>query len=176
MARLAEEQEQQRARAREQARAKVLQNFERNLGFGGATRDASHRPVSVDASTPPAASPAAGTKRKASTAAIGDEDESGDGGMASLAALPERAQQLARQAEDEALAALEAEQRAARRSKLPSFWLPSLMPSEKEGEVDLRSLGNALEPRCRVSSEHGHPIRYVGAIDSGRPGGYNYSL
>ncbi|PWN22880.1 hypothetical protein BCV69DRAFT_280493 [Microstroma glucosiphilum] len=141
---LAQQQEEERERAREHARAKVLSDFERNVGFGAGLKDEIHA-VGEDGEA------SSSRKRKA-------DSDAAPSGRLSLASLPERAQRLTQQAEDEALEALEAEQKASRRRKLPSFWLPSLMPSEKEGDVDLNKVGSSLEPRCRVENEHGHSI------------------
>lgn len=144
--RLLEQQEEEKAKAREQARERVLKDFERIGGFGSSSAIAG---PSLTSSTSNQVVVSVGTKRKA-------EDQLT--GLPSLASLPARAQQVAQQAEDEALAAIEAEHRAKRRSKLPSFWLPSLTPSEKEGIVDLKSLTKSMAPRCRVEKDYGHPI------------------
>lgn len=100
----------------------------------------------------------AGTKRKQPDT---QSHKEGTQSPSDLSALPLRAKQVAEDAENAALAAIEEEQRLSRLSKLPAFWLPSLTPSEKQGQVDLKSLRTSMEPRCRVTSEHGHPIRCV---------------
>lgn len=124
----------------------MLSDFERNVGFGAGLKEKAHTAGEEGEAS-------SSKKRKA------DSDDAAPSSRLSLASLPERAQRLTQQAEDEALEALEAEQKASRRRKLPSFWLPSLMPSEKEGDVDLNKVGSSLEPRCRVENEHGHSIR-----------------
>lgn len=144
---LAVEQENERERARERARERVVRDFER--GYRG---DGSGKAGSSSSSIGEGVS--AGVKRKAS-----DEGDVVVSGASSLASLPEKARRVAQEAEDKAQAAIEEEQRLSRLKKLPAFWLPSLTPGEKEGKVDLKQLETALEPRCRVTSEHGHKIR-----------------
>lgn len=72
--------------------------------------------------------------------------------------LPIRAQAVARAAEEHALAEIEEGLRKQRKAKLPSFWLPSLTPSERQGQVDLHQMTEGMEVRCRVGSERGHPL------------------
>lgn len=60
-----------------------------------------------------------------------------------------------REAEEAGMRQIEAEQREARRTKLPSFWLPSLTPSQTEGPIkDLK-----LTTLCRAGSQIGHALR-----------------
>ncbi|CAO1618267.1 unnamed protein product [Sympodiomycopsis kandeliae] len=136
------EQEKEKTLARERAREKVLKDFERGYGFGGSDSAAG-------------SSASAGTKRKAPAEA---DSSAPDSASSSVASLPERARKVAEEAEERALAAIEEEHRLSTRKKLPAFWLPSLTPSEKEGQVDLKRLRTSLEPLCRVGNEHGHPI------------------
>lgn len=82
----------------------------------------------------------------------------------SLSDLPSRALELANQAEEAALKTIEAEQREARKAKLPAFWLPSLTPSQKEGNVSISDLKKSLTTRCKIS-EHGHPMTSKNLID-----------
>ncbi|CAO1627856.1 unnamed protein product [Parajaminaea phylloscopi] len=189
LAKLAAQQDEERAQARVRARQKVLQDFERGIGFGhvpsaavaSASRDHDTAAAAAqDASRGPGAvaQASAGAKRKASadrqspeTSSNGrgapvepsdrdrDHDGDGDGDRSStLASLPARAHAWASAAEERAMAELEEEQRASRKSKLPSFWLPSLTPSEREGDVDLRRVSEGMDVRCRVADEHGHAL------------------
>lgn len=141
---LAEQQEEEREQARQIARSKVLADFEKGVGFGHI---ASRSVVEGDGTH-------AGSKRK--------EPEGGvsvtSADASSLSSLPDRAQAVAQAAEEEALAELEESQRSSRKSKLPSFWLPSMTPNEREGEVDLASVGQGMEVRCRVANERGHAL------------------
>lgn len=159
LVKLAAQQEEEKAREREKARRKVLEDFERGVGFGHLV--VGDRGEGSSSST----AAAAGSKRKeaphsspSNEASTSSASTSASATTSTLTSIPARAQSLALAAEERALATLEESQRASRKSKLPSFWLPSLIPSEREGDVDLRKLTEDLGVRCRVGSERGHPL------------------
>lgn len=161
LAKLAAQQEEEREQAREKARRKVLEDFERGIGFGHLIDDRSKRGGEDNAVAGPS-SPAAGFKRKETTSSSPDPSSS----TSSLSSIPAKAQSLAAAAEQRALSELEEAQRSSRKSKLPSFWLPSLMPSEREGDVDLRAVSEEMGVRCRVGSERGHPLTIKGLVEA----------
>ncbi|KAH7104203.1 hypothetical protein BKA62DRAFT_693856 [Auriculariales sp. MPI-PUGE-AT-0066] len=69
-----------------------------------------------------------------------------------------------RDAEEEALRAIEREQAEARKAKLPDFWLPSLMPDAaptKEKEQKERSVCKASEPAHPLALKHLIPVTFT---------------
>lgn len=135
--------EQDRQRAKQEARARVLKDFERGLGLGtpgSGPVSAVKKDDKVELkSGQDAADLARGTKRKF---------EFDQGAV----------ERLAQEAEDAAMAEMEAEQAEARRSKLPSFWLPTLAPEAKIGPLkDVK-----LQTLCNVGETH--PLAMKGLL------------
>jgi nitric oxide synthase-interacting protein len=116
---LKREHEEEQARAKEAARERVLQEFEKGqLGLGKSSLSTSAGTKSEDGSPVPhhpylallTSVPGRGTKRKF------EFDSS-------------TLDRLTREAEEAALLQIEREQAEALRAKLPDFWLPSLTPT-----------------------------------------------
>ncbi|KAJ7594365.1 hypothetical protein C8J56DRAFT_854503 [Mycena floridula] len=127
---LKREAEEDRERAKEAARERVLLDFERNQGLGGAASG------SKSISTSGAGEPR-GTKRKFS--------------------LETAAEQIA-EAEETALREIEREQAEKLRAKLPDFWLPSLTPTYAGGKQIPESFKDIkLQTTCRGGNP-AHPI------------------
>ncbi|KAF8577662.1 hypothetical protein K439DRAFT_1418045 [Ramaria rubella] len=128
------EEEEERERVRESARQRVLRDFEKGqLGLGiGRNLDKDTKGAGgADASE------SRGTKRKF------DFDL-------------DKAEVMARDAEDAALRQIELEQVEARKSKLPDFWLPSLTPTANPNT--LPSLKDVkLTTLCRAGTP-AHPV------------------
>lgn len=106
----------EKEKARSEARARVLSDFEKGLTLGGA------RKTTVDVRVEDR-----GTKRKFEF----DED---------------MIEKLAKEAEEAAMRAIEQEQAEARRAKLPAFWLPTLTPEARVGplkDIKLQTLCTA---------------------------------
>lgn len=120
--------------ARADARARVLRDFERGMTISigeDARRSANGKAGAADDKDADGAD--RGTKRKF------ELDESA-------------VERLAREAEDQAMRVIEAEQAEARRAKLPAFWLPTLTPEAQIGPLkDVK-----LQTLCQVG-EHPHP-------------------
>ena len=119
-----EGEERERAEARARARERVLRDFQRGLGLGGpgVLPDAKSAKTEEDAQV--------GSKRKFEF----DHDQ---------------VERMALEAEDKALKTIEQEQAEARKTKLPAFWLPSMMPGAKLGkleDVKLQTMCNVGEP------------------------------
>lgn len=153
---LAAEQQQQREQARQRARQKVLEEFEKGVGFGHLTPALALEGDESADGDDGRATLRAGSKRKGPPLSKGIDVAAPL--HSTLSTLPARAQKLALAAELRALEEIEEEQRSSRRSKLPSFWVPSLTPSEREGDVDLRKMTEGMDVRCRVASEQGHAL------------------
>ncbi|KDN41974.1 hypothetical protein K437DRAFT_291305 [Tilletiaria anomala UBC 951] len=150
---LARQEEAERARARQEARDRVIRDFERSSIGLGTNSETSNR---TEGST--------GTsKRKAS-----DTSPSHGGDLSGIAA---RAEIAAKEAEERALEKLLDEQAAARKHrKLPSFWLPELTPSERQDAFALGIYGKGwaatkggsapldMKPVCKAAGERGHTL------------------
>lgn len=117
------EDERKRFEAREKARERVRANFERGMGLGGRVRIGSA----------PKGGEANGAKE--------------DGEGKDLEAEVER---LAREAEDAALAAIEAEESDGRKSKIAAFWLPDNTPEAPLGPLKAVK----LQTLCHVGQAH----------------------
>ncbi|KAK0556049.1 hypothetical protein OC844_005960 [Tilletia horrida] len=185
LAQLDAEEEAARERAREQARSRILRQFEaeqsgvrrREEGAGGSfsneriiegererrERAEARRKEDVAESSRREDELALTLKRKASNDAEGSSGREGASSstVSHLSSLPDVIDNKLRQAEATALAEIEAEQRDARRSKLPAFWLPSLTPSEVEG----RPKDIKLHTVCRAGDEKGHKLKMKNLID-----------
>lgn len=137
----------QRADALDQARERVLKNFERIQSGVGGSRGAG------SSSKPEAPPSVAGMKRKI--------DVSGD--TTSLDDLTSAAQ-------DEALVQLEAEAVEARKARLPNFWLPSLTPNAAPTKLSVAEI--KLESLCRVGKPV-HPLTLKSLVKArfGKVGG-----
>ncbi|KAE8209487.1 hypothetical protein CF327_g6533 [Tilletia walkeri] len=180
LAHLDTEEQAARERALEQARARILRQFEAEQtgvrkreeveGEGGSNAvsramegererrdrmEAKRREEVAEDSQRTEESSALSLKRKAT-----DDNGSSSSGPG-LSTLPDAIASKLRKVEDSALAEIEAEQRDARRSKLPAFWLPSLTPSEVEG----RPKDIKLHTLCRAGSEKGHKLKMKNLID-----------
>ncbi|KAL0951228.1 hypothetical protein HGRIS_007949 [Hohenbuehelia grisea] len=128
---LKKEAEAERQRAKEAARERVLEDFERgHLGLSGGTTAIGTSSSSTTENR--------GTKRKF------EFDSS-------------TVENLAQEAEEAALRQIEKEQAEALRHKLPDFWLPSLTPTYTSG-ANPRSLQDVkLQTTCRGGNPK-HPI------------------
>lgn len=136
------EDERKRAEARERARERVRENFERGMGLGGRVRIGSG-----SGSVPRSSGSGSGLGGKADGER--EREDKGEDGERDLEAEVER---LAREAEDAALAAIEAEETEGRKAKIAAFWLPTNTPEAPLGplkQVKLQTL-------CHVG--HAHPI------------------
>ncbi|KAF8520976.1 hypothetical protein JB92DRAFT_2893089 [Gautieria morchelliformis] len=127
---LHQEEEEEKERVKEAARQRVLHDFERGqLGLGiGHHLNKQAKDGGADANGP------RGTKRKF------DFDL-------------DKAEVMARQAEEDALRQIELEQAESRKSKLPDFWLPSLTPTAGAGPLKDLKLGTL----CRAATP-AHPL------------------
>ncbi|KAF9485672.1 hypothetical protein BDN70DRAFT_847580 [Pholiota conissans] len=123
---LKKEAEEERTRAREAARERVLQDFERGqLGLGGSSAlgsgvgsKAGDIKNSGKESTTPESDEKTGSKRKQPS----DSSSSFKFSSSTVSELQEKAEQAA-------LKKLEEEQAERMKAKLPDFWLPSLTPT-----------------------------------------------
>lgn len=159
LASLKKEAEEERGRARQAARERVLEEFERGqLGLSGgvssfsgkakATAESDERKWSCmnisGTQTKPLLTAKTGSKRKFEFSA-------------------DTVKALAAEAEEAAMKQIEKEQAAALKAKLPDFWLPSLTPtykanlSEPKTVDDLKVQSHTM---CRGGVES-HPIAYV---------------
>ncbi|KAH8997922.1 hypothetical protein EDB92DRAFT_2024754 [Lactarius akahatsu] len=127
--RIKKEAEQEKAKAKEAARERVLAEFEK--GQLGLAAVASVTTSGTDA-------PGRGTKRK-------------------FAFDSSAAEKLAEEAEEAALRQIEREQAAALRSKLPDFWLPSLTPTYSSNGLPSSLADVKVQTTCRGGNPP-HPI------------------
>ncbi|KAJ3554043.1 hypothetical protein NM688_g3310 [Phlebia brevispora] len=130
---LKREAEEERQRAREAARERVLLDFER--GQLGLSSSGSVATTSGAESKEPR-----GTKRKFSFDADTVED-------------------LAKEAEDKAMKQLEREQADSLRNKLPDFWLPSLTPTYTSNGPPKSLSDVKLQTTCRGGNPPHHLLR-----------------
>lgn len=157
-----EEEEAERQLARQQARERVLADFEKlqngagpssltststnpsTTRIGGSSTSAT---PSTSASTPSETNAASTT----TTSTIGGNER----GLKRKFALDDtEVSRLQEEQEEQAMKLIEQEQLEKRKAKLPNFWLPSLTPDAgptKLSEVKLQSLCHAGDPA--------HPIR-----------------
>ena len=153
---LKREAEEERQRAREAARERVLLEFERGqLGLAGAAavattsgsdaKERAYRRLYLRNDQLTFGS-ARGTKRKFSFDSGAVED-------------------LAREAEETALKQIEREQTEALKHKLPDFWLPSLTPTYTSSEAPKSLQDIKLQTTCRGGNPP-HHLSYVSAIFS----------
>ena len=155
---LARQEEAERQRALSEARERGLREFERqSTGVGRTSLQSTGEN---------------GLKRKADGPPEGADSREDSGVKKTLANFAERAQELAEEAEQKALAKIQAEQATARKKrKLPSFWLPTLTPSErqdafalgiynKNGSLEDMTLGTV----CKAATDWGHSLRCVVCI------------
>ena len=75
-----------------------------------------------------------------------------------ISSLPERIAAAAATASDAAEAELLEQQAAEKRARFPAYWLPSLTPTARSGELEdlKKEAAKMTKPRCLVGSEHGH--------------------
>ncbi|KAG6852883.1 hypothetical protein C0991_008396 [Blastosporella zonata] len=129
---LTQEAEEEKARAKEAARERVLRDFEKGqLGLSAAPS-------------------AAGTKSG------GDADEP-RGTKRKFAFDSSTVETLAREAEEAALRQIEREQADALRNKLPDFWLPSLTPTYSSSGPPTSLKDVKVQTTCRGGNPP-HPI------------------
>lgn len=129
---LKQEAEEEKARAKEAARARVLRDFEKGqLGLSALPSTAGTK-SGGDGDEP------RGTKRK-------------------FAFDSTTVETLAREAEEAALREIEREQAEALRHKLPDFWLPSLTPTYTSSGPPQTLLDVKLQTTCRGGNP-AHPI------------------
>lgn len=153
---LKKEAEEERERARDAARERVLLEFERGqLGLSGPSSaittsgaDSQERALrslslAIVYSDPGggALHPARGTKRKFSFSSS-------------------TAETLAQEAEEAALRTIEREQAEALKHKLPDFWLPSLTPTYASSGPPTSLADVKLQTTCRGGNP-AHPISYA---------------
>ncbi|PPR03374.1 hypothetical protein CVT24_012499 [Panaeolus cyanescens] len=141
---LKKEAEEERARARQAARERVLEEFERGqLGLsGGVSSIAAKAKAMAEADEPKT-----GSKRKFEFSA-------------------DTVKTLAAEAEEAAMRQIEKEQAAALKAKLPDFWLPSLTPTYKANLSEPKTLDDLKIPShtmCRGGVE-AHPLALKGLI------------
>ncbi|KAI0767548.1 hypothetical protein C8Q74DRAFT_1204412 [Fomes fomentarius] len=136
------EAEEERGRAREAARERVLREFEKGqLGLAATSRISTSS--ALDSSEP------RGTKRKF------DFDTSA-------------VEALTQEAEEAALRQIEREQAEALKSKLPDFWLPSLTPTYTStgpptslADVKLQTTCHGGNPAHPLSRKHFIPVKWT---------------
>ncbi|KAI0366517.1 hypothetical protein BV20DRAFT_1046107 [Pilatotrama ljubarskyi] len=140
------EAEEERQRAREAARERVLREFERGQLGLAATSTIS---TSSRADSSESAAAARGTKRKF------DFDASA-------------VETLTREAEEAALRQIEREQAEALKSKLPDFWLPSLTPTYTShgpptslSDVKLQTTCRGGNPPHPLTRKHLIPVKWT---------------
>jgi nitric oxide synthase-interacting protein len=115
------EDERKRFEAREKARERVRANFERGMGLGGRVRIGAPKSDGVN-----------GAEKD------GEKD------------LEAEVERLAREAEDAALAAIEAEESDGRKAKIAAFWLPDNTPEAPLGPLKAVK----LQTLCHVGQAH----------------------
>ncbi|GLB39693.1 putative zinc-finger of nitric oxide synthase-interacting protein [Lyophyllum shimeji] len=126
------EAEEEKARAKEAARERVLRDFEKGqLGLAGG-------PSASGAKSRSDADESRGTKRK-------------------FAFDASTVETLAQEAEEAALRQIEREQAEALRSKLPDFWLPSLTPTYTSSGPPQSLMDVKVQTTCR-GGQPTHPI------------------
>jgi len=169
---LKKEVEEERTRARQAARERVLRDFERgqlNLAgnsteSGSTTSNASNVEGCESGYFPSIIvktfNPARGTKRKTPPP---HDDSSLSPSSATFSFSAKAVEEINQNAEEAAMKQIEIEQAAALKHKLPDFWLPSLTPTHSASapqslaEIDVGV--KKLQTVCRGSAE-GHPITY----------------
>lgn len=125
----------ERNEARQKARMRVVEDFEKGMGLGAKGA------LDIKAL---ASGSGSGSSGKAN--GNGNGNGNGTGGEG-------RIEELTRKAEERALAKIQEEQIEARKSKLAAFWLPSLTPEAKLAPVkDMK-----LQTMCHVGGQQ-HPI------------------
>ncbi|CED82844.1 Uncharacterized conserved protein [Phaffia rhodozyma] len=138
--RRSKEEEEEKAKAREDARERVLRDFERTQSGLGAKVGGSSTTGTPSGNASKVEGEERGQKRKF-------ELDQAD------------IDRMATEAEDAALAKIEKEQLEARKAKLPAFWLPSLAPDA--GIEKIKAI--KMETMCQAS-EHPHPLSIKGLI------------
>ncbi|KAK0566223.1 hypothetical protein OC861_003368 [Tilletia horrida] len=184
LAQLDVEEEAAQERAKEQARSRILRQFEveqsgvrRNEGAAPTASSKSGRVIegerdriqSAEARRKEQREEEVKAREQEATLTLkrkapedgGDDAEGGSLVGSTLAHLPDLIALKLRQAEESALNDIKAEQRDARRSKLPAFWLPSLTPSEVEG----RPKDIKLHTLCRTGNARGHKLKMKNLVD-----------
>lgn len=146
------EEEAERQLARERARERVLEEFERTQsGMGSSSKAAASSVKDVRNAN-------ANVEITSSTSTIGVSAD--DRGKKRKFALDdEEIAKLASEHEEKAMQQLEKERAEKMKAKLPNFWLPSLTPEaapSKLSDVKLQSLCHAGTPA--------HPIRSARAL------------
>ncbi|KXN87901.1 Nitric oxide synthase-interacting protein [Leucoagaricus sp. SymC.cos] len=151
------EYEEEKARARETARERVLLEFEKSqLGLAA-------RPTEV------------GTKGGMST-------EEGRGTKRKFEFDTSVVEGLQREAEEAAMRKIEKEQAEVLKSKLPDFWLPSLTPTYTStgpptslGQVKIQTMCRGGNPAHALSLKSLSPVKFTFYDRSSRGGGYEMS-
>ncbi|PSS37967.1 hypothetical protein PHLCEN_2v194, partial [Hermanssonia centrifuga] len=147
---LKREAEEERQRAREAARERVLLDFEKGqLGLSGS--------ISVATTSGSDSKEARGTKRK-------------------FAFDSDTVENLAREAEEAALRQIEREQAEALKHKLPDFWLPSLTPTYASSgppaslqDVKLQTTCRAGDPAHHLTRKQLIPVNFTFDRSANRP-------
>ncbi|KAL7423210.1 hypothetical protein Q5752_002510 [Cryptotrichosporon argae] len=130
--------------AREQARRRVIGDFERGMGLGSAR-------IGGGGGGSGAAGPSA--KSAAATSTAAGSTSAPAPAVAGKPVLADEIERVAAEAEERAMRAIEAELAAGRKSKLAAFWLPSNAPEAPLGPVkDVK-----LQTLCHVGA-HPHPL------------------
>ena len=137
----------EREEARRKARERVLSDFERGMGLGiGATPSGSKQAGSATGS---------GASEKQAGEAVGSR-------LANAQLSAKDIEAAAQAAEDKALKKIAAEQAENKKTRLPSFWLPSLAPDAVNGKSQVKEKDIKLQTLCLCGSEP-HPFSYVSA-------------
>lgn len=153
--RLQEEEEKQRAR--EAARQRILQEFEKGqlgLGTGALSRDKDEDKDKKNSGTNDKSGQGEshGTKRKF------DFDM-------------DKVEVAAREAEEAAMRQIEKEQAEARKSKFPDFWLPSVTPTAAAGpskEIKLNTVCRAADPPHSLTLKELTPVSFSTLENNGK--------
>ncbi|GJJ11977.1 hypothetical protein Clacol_006215 [Clathrus columnatus] len=140
------EEEEEKQRAREAARQRILQEFERGQsGIGNpavSSQEKKNKSAAEPTENPSQEDESRGTKRKF------DFDM-------------DKVEVAAREAEEAAMRQIEKEQAEARKSKLPDFWLPSLTPTAAPGplkDIKLTTMCRAAAPPHTLSLKELTPV------------------
>lgn len=151
---LKREAEEEKGRAREAARERVLQEFEKGqLGLAASTSVAtttgtdSQERMFSDSNPRPYMNDITGTQTARGTKRKFDFDAT-------------TAEKLAREAEESALRQIEREQAEALKHKLPDFWLPSLTPTYTSSGPPTSLSDVKLQTTCRGGNP-AHHLAYV---------------
>ena len=157
MAALKAEAEEEKKRAVEAARERVLKDFEKtHLGLSAKSASSTPTPgIATPSTTDPGRSPSAACPLR-----MDSSDRAGRGKKRKFEFDTTEVERLAREAEEDALLQLEKEQVEALRAKLPDFWLPSLTPTYTSKGPPRSLTEIKLQTTCRGGIPS-HKLSYV---------------